>query len=187
MSEIQKNLSMLLENAINEAVKKYLKEKEKSQPRYKKICETKNILENYRSLKAYTKAAVYTKNCEGLDLAANDSNVYAISIAESLENTRFILMYIDHILSFYKELCSLSENEEKIFYYLIYDMHINSKIQNCDLIANKYNISRATLFRYLNRAYIRLSYLIFGLYDMKNIFINHQYFFNPRFQLDNKN
>lgn len=113
--------------------------------------DVKLLMRNYRKLKAhYARIAPET-----LEVGV---------ICSLRHKTRLMMSHVDKMLAVYKTLCenTIDQNEAKCWTAL-YLRYITEERITIDNIAERMEIDRRTFYRYINRAFIDMAVLLFGI------------------------
>ena len=120
----------------------------------------KRLLRNYRSMRCYSRNAVFSH--EGLpellqliDLEnVNMGNLKITSIEQNKALVDKILTKIDSIIEIYKRMC-----EEEIYHALLYETYLSKYKNTAVKISLDNYISEKTYFRYMDEIINQLTYL----------------------------
>lgn len=135
---------------------------------------TELLLRNYNMFKLSVVNAVYSmKQIEeeqsaneilSLMMDRNDDEFLLQSVKESKAKTIMIIKHIDTMLDIYKVHCERSADElDERRYFVLMDRYINEPTLSVKDIAEKYFISKESVYSDLKIAKERLSALIFGV------------------------
>lgn len=161
------------------AIDCYRDEQERSKKlRYdKRLRNTKLLLRNYRELLAHSESAIYeASQIEDEDLfdilemmsGANDSEYYVESIKTSAARTSLIISHVKEMLALYELYCQRSSKpEDKRRFRVINALYIQENPRTHEQIAEDENVDTSTVYRDVNGAVEKLTFLIFGIDGMK--------------------
>ena len=113
--------------------------------------DVKLLMRNYRKLKAH-----YARiSPETLEVS---------SICSLRRKTKIMMSHVDKMLAAYKSICenSIDQNEAKCWTAL-YLRYITDERITVDGIAERMGIDKRTFYRYINRAFIDMAVLLFGI------------------------
>lgn len=161
------------------AIDCYRDEQERSKKlRYdKRLRNTKMLLRNYRELSAHSENAIYeASQVDDEDLfdilemmSGSDSNQYYVeSIKTSAARTSLIIEHVKEMLSLYEVYCERSQKpEDKRRFRTINALYIQDEPKTIEEIAEDEVVDTRTVYRDVDAAVEKLTFLIFGIDGMK--------------------
>lgn len=161
------------------AIDCYRDEQERSKKlRYdKRLRNTKLLLKNYRELVSHSENAIYeASQVEDEDLfdilemmsGANDSQYYVESIKTSAARTSLIIEHVREMLALYEVYCDRSQKpEDKRRFRTIHALYIQDEPKTYEQIAEEENVETRTVYRDVDAAVEKLTFLIFGIDGMR--------------------
>lgn len=172
----QEDLSkMLAESALigaqaaTDTLQRAHKEEQK-QAADRRLHNARLLLKNYRMLKESCKNAIYNRDqCVSIESALNDimnmndDRAIVESIRRTSERTAVILAHIDKMLDVYRTYSQKNGDREKRQYNVIFDYYIARKAITIKDLAQKYKVSRVTIYDDLKAGEGKLSALLFGI------------------------
>ena len=109
------------------------------------------LMRNYRKLKAH-----YSH----ISPEALEVNV----ICSMRRKTSLMMSHVDKMLLVYKALCENSVDQNEInCWTALYLRYISDERMTIDNISEQMNIDRRTFYRYINRAFVDMAVLLFGI------------------------
>ena len=141
----------------------------------RRLHNAKLLLNNYRMLKKNCAEAVYQKNHsedEPIDikelmeemLTTDDSDsVIVESIKRSAQRTNLMLEHIDKMIEVYRIYCSKCSDREKRQYKVLKAIYFLEKKVPIQELADKFHVSRVTIYDDKKIAEERIASLLFGI------------------------
>lgn len=158
-----------------EALKTFEQERKKEQGKRadRRLRNTKLLLRNYHMLKEHAENSVFGRTQmeeSALDILESmmslyDNEVIMESIKRSATRTAIIVSHIETMFGLYEIYCERSANPEidTRRYEVAWDMYMAAQPLSVKEIAEKYNISKDSVYSDLRIAVERLTALIFGV------------------------
>ena len=151
---------------LEKAHRKELKEQKDG-----RLHNTKLLLKNYRMLKENCEKSVFEKEHQKENtseviesiMSMKGDKVIVDSIKRSADRTKIIIEHIDKMMEVYRVYCSKASDREKRQYKIIKAMYISKNRSNVMELAQKYKVSKVTIYEDIKIAVERLSALIFGV------------------------
>lgn len=158
-----------------EAVEK-AHQKEQKELKDRRLHNTRLLLRNYRMLKESCEKAVYKKEHQEktteevirdlMSMHASDG-VIVNSIKESAERTSIIISHVDKMIDVFRMYCGKCGEKEKRQYKVIKAMYITKDRTSASELANRFGVSKVTIYDDIKTAEERLSALFFGINGLR--------------------
>lgn len=160
------------------AIKAIEREKKKYRERQydRRYHNTKLLLRNYRQLNEHFKNAVFeveeAAECDEtfydiMDMMSSkgyDEEIYEKSILESSVKTKIIMTHVNRMLDIYGIMCEQSDREDdKRHYRVLKAMYIDDPPVTAQVIADRENVDKRTVYRDIDSAVESLTLLLFGI------------------------
>ena len=158
-----------------DAIEKAHRKEQKSE-KDRRLHNTRLLLKNYRMLKESCSKSVYEKEhakettaeiMEYIMSTKASDGVIVNSIKASAERTSIIISHVDRMLDVYRIYCSKYGEKEKRQYKVIKAMYITKEHITVSELADRYHVSKVTIYDDLKIAEERLSALFFGIYGLR--------------------
>lgn len=142
----------------------------------RRLHNTRLLLQNYRMLKEHADNSIYGRSqmeesaADVLSGMMNlcDDEVIVDAIKRSATRTAIIIAHIDAMLGIFEVCCEKSSNDCEIRRYeILYDMYIAEDPLTVQEIAEKWNMSKDSVYKDLRNAVKKLSAIIFGVDGLK--------------------
>lgn len=169
-------IKQICELAANAAIERYEKEQENARKKRREVNlhNAKKLIVNYRRFKAMCESSVFDENTtndlvlkdilELMSEKSRDSDLEVMSIKEKNARTKLIMNHVDTMLEVFKKQCETSVNDED---YRLWDvismLYIREEPYTVDEVAEEMHVTVSTVYRDCNKAYKRLSVLLFGI------------------------
>lgn len=172
--EVNRIIQIASEAGARAAMEKFQREKEKVKKdrKDKRLHNTKLLLRNYRALKAGSENSIFSRSqmeesaADILDSMMNlyDDEVIVSSIKRSASRTAIMLSHIRKMIDLYEALAYKSGDELDIRRYeIMTKAYVDEDKMNINDLAERYNMSKDTVYKDLKIAEERVSSLIFGV------------------------
>lgn len=160
------------------AVKAVEREKKKYREKQydRRYHNTKLLLRHYRHLNEHFKNAVFeteeATECdetfidimEMMSDKGYDEEIYEKSILESSIRTKIIMTHVNRMLEIYGIMCERSDREDdKRHYRVLRAMYIDEPIVTAQIVAERENVDKRTVYRDIDAAIESLTLLLFGI------------------------
>lgn len=150
-------------------------QKEKKEQKDRRLHNTKLLLKNYRMLKENCSKAIYEK--ENTKESTNDiiqgimsmkgDKAIVDSIKSSAQRTSVIISHIDKMLDIYRIYCSKYTEKEKRQYKVIKMLYISKNKATVEELAEKFGVSKVTIYDDIKISTERISALFFGINGLR--------------------
>ena len=147
-------------------------EKERKRQYNKKLRNTKLLLKNYRQIVNHSKNAIFEAAqiedevfSDVLEAMGSSGGEYYIkSIRASAIRTRLMIEHINAMLEIYRKYCEQSDSVEDIRRLKVIDgLYIKEPAQTAKQIAEAENVDIRTIYRDVNIAIEKITFLLFGI------------------------
>ena len=143
---------------------------------------TKLLLQNYRNLNEYFKNAVFEiEQAEEYDETFIDimeimthkgysDEIYVESIKKSTVHTKIIMTHVNRMLEVYEIMCERSSRvDDKRHYRVLKAMYLDEKRTPAQVIADRENIDKRTVYKDIDAAVSCLTTLFYGISGIEKL------------------
>ncbi|TYU88475.1 hypothetical protein FZX01_02885 [Listeria monocytogenes] len=161
--KLNKNDIRLIVKTVKEVNRDELDDKQRERKNWK-LRNVKLLMTNYRLLKRYCNDV--TDQIDVIESILEElgrESLILHSINDNKLKTQAMMKHVDNVLNVYEDNCLNCNHEDQRRYKLLYEFHVKEPQLSTNRICEKYNISRASLYRELKRAYETIVILMFGI------------------------
>ncbi|EAC8350572.1 hypothetical protein [Listeria monocytogenes] len=161
--KLNKNDIRLIVKTVKEVNRDELNDKKRERKNWK-LRNVRLLMTNYRLLKRYCNDVTDQIDViESILEEVGRESLILHSINDNKLKTQAMMKHVDNVLHVYKDNCVNGNLEDKRRYKLLYEFHVKEPPLPTKIICEKYNISRASLYRELKRSYETIVILMFGI------------------------
>ncbi|MBC2238337.1 hypothetical protein [Listeria innocua] len=167
--KLNKNDIRLIVKTVKEVNRDELDDKQRERKNWK-LRNVKLLMTHYRLLKSYCNDV--TGKIDGIESVLEElgrESLILHSINDNKLKTQAMMKHVDNVLNVYEDNCNKASHEDKQRWKLFYEYHMKEPRLSNNKICEKYNLSRASLYRELNRAYETLVILMFGIDSFEDL------------------
>ncbi|MBC2288582.1 hypothetical protein [Listeria farberi] len=161
--KLNKNDIRLIVKTVKEVNRDELDDKQRERKNWK-LRNVKLLMTNYRLLKRYCNDV--TDQIDVIESILEElgrESLILHSINDNKLKTQAMMKHVDNVLNVYEDNCLNGNHEDQRRYKLLYEFHVKEPQLSTNRICEKYNISRASLYRELKRSYETIVILMFGI------------------------
>ncbi|ECB9703788.1 hypothetical protein FL866_01985 [Listeria monocytogenes] len=159
----------LIITTVKEVNRDELDDKQRERKNWK-LRNVKLLMTNYRLLKRYCNDV--TDQIDVIEEVLSElgrESLILHSINDNKVKTQAMMKHVDNVLNVFQVNCENGNEEDQRRYKLLYEFHVKEPQLSTNRICEKYNISRASLYRELNRAYETIVILMFGIDSFEDL------------------
>ncbi|MBC6300315.1 hypothetical protein [Listeria booriae] len=135
-----------------------------------KLRNVKLLMTHYRLLKSYCDDV--TGKIDGIENVLAElgrESLVLQSINDNKIKTQAMMRHVDNVLNVFHDNCKLGNQEDSRRWRLLYEFHMKEPQISNNKLCEKYNVSKTSLYRELNKAYETLVILMFGIDSFEDL------------------